>query len=111
MILGGKEGERSEVAQARAAYLKDGDAKVGGLPHSMLPAVALIGVFHPIFASPTLPDGMGPCPPSPAFYPSQTAFRLMPRWANNERAILEVLSKREGPEALGLALMALPMSM
>ena len=28
MILGGKEGERPEVAEARAAYLRDGDAKV-----------------------------------------------------------------------------------
>ena len=31
MILGGKEGERTDVAKARAAYLKDGDAKVGSL--------------------------------------------------------------------------------
>ncbi len=29
MILSGKEGERHEVAVARDAFLKDGDAKVG----------------------------------------------------------------------------------
>ena len=94
MILGGKPGEKPDIAAARAAFLKDGDAKVNEQSIHLFFMMTcrryyflIIHLLHPT------------C--------QQASLRLMPRWATAERAILEVLS-RKGNGAVGEALMAVP---